>query len=69
MDYMKILILLSERLDHDFAELKAEHLRVLHLGEIERKKDLEGIMQGLKRLEESERSKGDGWWRGRSGWG
>lgn len=58
----------SERLDHDFEELKKEHLRVLHSGESERKKELEGIRQCMERLEESERSKGEGWWRKRAGW-
>ncbi|KAG0649547.1 hypothetical protein D0Z07_3741 [Hyphodiscus hymeniophilus] len=51
-----------EKLDEDFEALKKEHLRVLHSGEIERKNELQTIKKCLERIEESERSKGKGWW-------
>jgi len=41
---------------------------VLHQGESERRKELDGIRLALERIEEGERSKGEGWWRKRAGW-
>lgn len=57
-----------ERLDADFESLKKEHLRVLHHGESERENELDGIRRALERIEEGERSKGEGCWRKRAGW-
>ena len=40
------------RLDEDFEDLKNEHLRVLHVGEVERAKELKGIREALDKLEQ-----------------
>jgi len=45
-----------ERLDRDFEELKAEHLRVLYKGEHDRSKELLGIREELEKMNERQKS-------------